>query len=101
MIEPNLYYSTIYSRRGGYSYEQRANITSKMHGGKYLKAEIVRKKGIQNKYHLKFNIQHLYLNNKNWGRNAFSSSLFITLKGVLSYSSLNTAWLFLPLLNLT
>jgi malate dehydrogenase (decarboxylating) len=32
-------------RRGSFNYEQRSTITSKMHGGKYLKAEIVRKKG--------------------------------------------------------
>lgn len=32
-------------RRGSYNYEQKKSITSKMHGGKYLKAEIVRKKG--------------------------------------------------------
>jgi len=32
-------------RRGQTNLEQRCSITSKMHGGKYLKAEIVRKKG--------------------------------------------------------
>ena len=39
-------YLTIYHRVGGVSLQQRRDITSKMHGGKYLKAEIVRKKGI-------------------------------------------------------
>ena len=43
-------------RRGSYNYEQRATITSKMHGGKYLKAEIVRKKGIHIKIVLNINL---------------------------------------------
>ena len=43
-------------RRGSYNFEQRATITSKMHGGKYLKAEIVRKKGIHIKIVLNINL---------------------------------------------
>jgi len=42
-----LYYIK-YFRASSVNLQQRCGITSKMHGGKYLKAEIVRKKGKQN-----------------------------------------------------